>query len=129
MGTRYVVDEKGERREVIIPVEEYERLRLAGEEAEKMGRHPRIAFRGGEESRRAWVVGTPFDVWELVEVYKGKGRERLLEEHPVSEAQLEAALVYYEEYPQEIDPAIEENSRPPEYWMERYPELDMEIGP
>lgn len=47
-----------------------------------------------------------------MKVCQGKGRERLIEEHTVSEARLEAALACYEEYPQEIDPAIEENSRP-----------------
>lgn len=129
MGIRYVVDEEGGRREVILSVEEYERLRVAGEEKRRMDLHPRVSFRGEENSRRAWVPGTPFDVWELVETYRGKGRERLLAEHPVSEDRLDVALAYYREYPEDIDHAIEENSRPPEYWMELYPELDMKIGP
>jgi hypothetical protein len=42
------------------------------------------------------VIGTGLDVWEVVELYKGKGRERLLSEHNVSERQLGLALSYHE---------------------------------
>ncbi len=128
MSVRYVVDEKGERREVILPVEEYERLRVAGEEAEKMGRHPGVVFEGPPKRRRASLSGTVYDVWEIVDLYRGKGRERMFREHPVSERQLEIVLSYYEEYPEEIDAFIEENDRSPEYWMKLCPELDMKIG-
>jgi hypothetical protein len=31
------------------------------------------------------VIGTGFDVWEIMELYEGKGKERLLSEHNVSE--------------------------------------------
>ncbi len=30
------------------------------------------------------MIGTGFDVWEIVELYEGKGRERLLSEHNAS---------------------------------------------
>lgn len=124
MATEYIVDQNGERKRVILPVEEYERLKEAAEEGEKMRRHPGIGFKGDEGEPRAWVMGTALDVWELVEMYQIEGRETVLSAHPVSERQLEAALGYYEEFPEEIDPIIEENSKPPEYWMERYPELN-----
>jgi hypothetical protein len=90
MSARYVVDEKGERREVILPVEEYERLRIAGEETEKMGRHPGVVFEGPAGRRRASVSGSVFDVWEIVDLYRDKGRERLFAEHPISERQLDS---------------------------------------
>jgi hypothetical protein len=91
MSTRYVVDEKGERREVILSVEEYERLRAAAQENEKMSRHPGVVFEGPPERRRASLAGSVFDVWEVVDLYRGKGRERLFSEHPVSERQLRLA--------------------------------------
>ena len=47
-----------------------------------------FCFRGPEHSRRAWVIGTGLDIWELVELYEGKGGERLLEEHNVYGRQL-----------------------------------------
>ena len=58
MSARYVVDEKGERREVILTVEEYERLRIAGEETEKMSRHPGVVFEG-PAGRRIRPAGRP----------------------------------------------------------------------
>jgi hypothetical protein len=69
------------------------------------------------------VIGTGLDVWELVELYEGKGRERLLSEHNVSERQLGLALAYYEMYPLEINHALEENARSPEEWHEISPSL------
>ncbi len=42
------------------------------------------------------MIGTGLDVWEVVELYKGKSRERLLTEHNVSERQLDFALSYHE---------------------------------
>jgi hypothetical protein len=127
MSARYVVDEKGERREVILPVEEYERLRIAGEEMEKMSRHPGVVFEGPPGRRRASVSGSVFDVWEIVDLYRGKGRERLFAEHPISERQLEVALAYYEVNRSEIDAFIEENDRPVEYWQRKYPDLNITV--
>jgi hypothetical protein len=50
------------------------------EESIRVRRLPGIAFRGGPTGRRAWILGTPFDVWEMMELYCGKGWERLIEE-------------------------------------------------
>jgi hypothetical protein len=127
MSARYVVDEKGERREVILPVEEYECLRIAGEETEKMSRHPGVVFEGPAGRRRASVSGSVFDVWEIVDLYRGKGRERLFAEHPVSERQMEVALAYYKANRSEIDAFIEENDRPVEYWQQKYPDLKITL--
>lgn len=124
MATEYIVDQSGERKRVILSVEEYERLKGAAEENERMRRHPGIVFEGEGEFRHATLAKSVFDVWEIVEMYQIEGRETLFSAHPVSEEQLETTLRYYEEYPEEIDAIIEENSRPPEYWMERYPELN-----
>jgi uncharacterized protein (DUF433 family) len=91
-------------------------LGTLAEEAIRTRLFPGIGFRGDENSRRAWVIGTGLDVWELVEIHEGKGRERLLAEHNVSERQLDLALSYYDAYPREIDEALEENARSPEEW-------------
>ena len=98
-------------------------LEVLAEESIRTRRFPGIGFRGAEHSRRAWMIGTALDVWEVLELYKGKGRERLLAEHNVSERQLDLALSYYGAYPREIDEALEENARTPEEWHELYPSI------
>ena len=91
-------------------------LEALAEESIRTRRFPGIGFRGPEHSRRAWVIGTGLDVWEVVELYEGNGKERLLTEHNVSERQLDLALSYREAFPHEIDEALEENARSPEEW-------------
>ena len=98
-------------------------LEALEEESIRTRRFPGIGFRGPEHSRRAWVIGSRLDVWELVELYEGKGRERLLSEHNVSERQLDLALSYYEAHPREIDEALGENARAPEQWHEISPSV------
>lgn len=98
-------------------------LEVLAEESIRNRRFPGIGFRGAEHSRRAWVIGTALDVWELMELYQGKGRERLLSEHNVSERQLDLALSYYESYPSEIDEALEENARTTEEWHKISPSV------
>jgi hypothetical protein len=110
-----------------LDVTEYERLRRSAEEVARTERHPGIAFRGTEGTRRAWVPGTALDVWEIVAGYEKMGRERVLEESSIPEDRLDAALAYYEAHPDEIDQKIEDNNRPPEYWRERYPNLNIQL--
>ena len=98
-------------------------LETLAEESIRTRRFPGIGFRGAENSRRAWVIGTGLDVWEIVELYEGKGKERLLSEHNVTERQLELALSYYGAYPHEIEEALEENARTPEEWHEISPSV------
>ena len=93
------------------------------EESVRIREHPRINFKGGPAGRRAWVIGTGLDVWEMIEMYRSMGRETLLESMGnVSEASLEAALSYHESYPEEIEAALKENALPPEHWHGLYPE-------
>lgn len=47
-------------------------LETLAEESIRVRLFPGIGFRGPENSRRAWVMGTGLDVWELVEIYEGK---------------------------------------------------------
>ena len=126
MEARYLTNESGERIGVVLDVTEYERLRRSAEEVARTERHPGIAFRGTEGTRRAWVPGTALDVWEIVAGYEKMGRERVLEESSIPEDRLDAALAYYEAHPDEIDQKIEDNNRPPEYLRERYPNLNIQ---
>jgi len=127
MEARYLTNDSGERVGVVLEIEEYERLKEAAEEARRMLRHQGIAFQGTGEFRRATLAGSVFDVWEVVGLYQGKGRERLFAEHPISEERLDLALSYYEEYPEEVDAILEENERPLEYWRKKYPELEIHV--
>jgi hypothetical protein len=126
MEARYLTDESGERIGVVLDVAEYERLRRSAEEAARIERHPGVAFRGTEGSRRAWVPGTALDVWEIVAGHEEMGRQRLLEETGISEDRLDVALAYLRAYQDEVDEKIEENARPLEYWRERYPNLNIQ---
>jgi hypothetical protein len=98
-------------------------LEVLAEESIRARRFPGIGFRGPEHSRRAWVIGTGLDVWELVELYEGKEKERVLAEHNVSERQLDLALAYRRTHPGEIDEALEENARSPEEWHGLHPAI------
>lgn len=126
MEARYLTNESGERVGVVLDIAEYERLRRSAEEAARTERHPGIAFRGQEGQRRAWVVGTGFDVWEIIAGYERMGRERVLRESSLSEDHLDTVLAYYEAHREEIDEMVAGNDRPLEYWREHYPDLDIE---
>ncbi len=102
-------------------------LERLAEEALRMRRFPGIVFRGPEHRRRAAVVGTGMDVWEVLMLHGAEGRETLLGAHPVTGRQLDVALAYYREYPEEIDRFLKENNRPPEYWQKLHPGLNMEV--
>ena len=102
-------------------------LERLAEEALRMRRFPGIVFRGPEHRRRASIAGTGMDVWELFMLHEAEGRETLLGAHPVTERQLDVALAYYREYPEEIDRFLEEIDRPPEYWQKLHPGLNIEV--
>jgi hypothetical protein len=93
------------------------------EEAARMRRFPGIAFRGPEHDRRAWIIGTALDVWQVIEAYEDMGMERLLEEGDLSERFVRLALAYHKEYLKEIDEAIALNRRSQEEWHALYPFL------
>lgn len=95
------------------------------EEAARMRRFPGIAFRGPEHDRRAWLLGTALDIWQVIEAYQDMGLERMLDEGDLPEGKIRLALAYYEAYPKEIDEAVAENRRPLEYWRHLYPGLNI----
>jgi uncharacterized protein (DUF433 family) len=94
------------------------------EEAAKTRLFPGIAFRG--RPRRAWVIGSGLDVWEVVELlrsYDGDD-ESLRADHPlVSDSHLRLARAYAASFPTEIEMLIQENHRPLDALHELYPFL------
>ncbi len=99
------------------------------DEALRMRLFPGIAFRGTDWERRAWVIGTAFDVWQLVEAYRDMGSvEHMAEGGAASERQIQLALDYYKQFPGEIDEAIAENKRPLEQLEREYPFIAVSRG-
>jgi hypothetical protein len=91
-------------------------------EALRMRLFPGIAFRGTDWERRAWVIGTALDVWQIAEAHQDIGSvERMAEGGSASERQIRLALDYYEMFPEEIDSAIAENRRPIEQLEAEFP--------
>jgi hypothetical protein len=89
--------------------DERELLEELIEESLRMRRFPGIAFRDGPAGRRARVLGTALDVWEVIEACQQMGEERLISESHLSERQIDLARAYYESYPEEIESFISEN--------------------
>src|ERR1039457_1654066 len=80
------------------------------DEALRMRLFPGVAFKGADWERRAWVVGTAFDVWQIVDAHRDIGSiERMAEGGSANERQIRLALDYYEMFPEEIDAAIADN--------------------
>jgi uncharacterized protein (DUF433 family) len=80
------------------------------EEAAKARLHPGIAFRG--RPRRAWVIGSGLDAWEIVELLGsyGDALTALAADHPLlSERHVGTARAYANQFPEEIAELLEEN--------------------
>lgn len=94
------------------------------EEAAKMRLFPGVAFRG--TPRRAWVIGTGLDVWEILELlhsYAGDERQ-LRAAHPlVDERHLRIARAYGDRFADEIAAFAEDNRRPLDELRRLYPLL------
>jgi hypothetical protein len=86
------------------------------DEALRTRRFPGIAFRDEPPYRRAWVIGTGLDVWELCELIdRYPDIETLVADFPLVDARhCERAVAYRRVYPDEIDELIAENNVPPE---------------
>lgn len=99
------------------------------EEALRMRLFPGIAFRGADWERRPWVIGTAFDVWQLIEAYRDLGSvERMVEDGAVAKHHVRLALAYYERFPDEIDQAISENRQPLDQLRREFPFIAVSRG-
>ena len=91
-------------------------------EAAKMRLFPGIGFR--DRPRRAWVIGTGLDVWEvidLLESFRGNTAE-VLDNYPLlSDRALRLAEAYAQRFPDEIMRFLEGNRRPLEELKALYP--------
>lgn len=95
------------------------------EEGLRMRLFPGIAFREGRP-RRAWVIGTGLDVWEIIEARADFGStERMIAESDLMEAPARLADAYYERYPEEIDALVARNRRSLDEWRELYPTVEV----
>jgi uncharacterized protein (DUF433 family) len=100
-------------------------VELLAEEAVRMRRFAGIGFRGEDAGRRAWVIGSGLDVWEIAQMVEDFGSiERLLAETQLTERQVRLALVYRDSYSDEVAEAIAQNRRAPQEWRELYPFIE-----
>jgi uncharacterized protein (DUF433 family) len=83
------------------------------EEGLRMDEHPMIRFADGPAGRRARLLGTGKDVWEIIAVVKDNSGDaaeaaRYLE---MPAGLIQAAIAYYGSYTTEIDRQIEANEQ------------------
>lgn len=82
------------------------------EETARVRRFPGMGFRGDDASRRAWVIGSGLDVWEIAQMLEDFGSvSRLVAETHLSERQVRLVIAYRDAFPDEISDAIEQNRR------------------
>jgi hypothetical protein len=99
------------------------------EEALRTRMFPGIAFRGEDWDRRPWVIGTAFDLWQIVDAHRGFGSvEAMVAAGNLSERHIRLALAYHGRFPDEIDEAIAANRRPLAQLHAEYPFVDVHIA-
>jgi uncharacterized protein (DUF433 family) len=105
-------------------------LEELADEAERTRRFAGVAFRGPHWSRRAWVLGTSLDVWEIVQAWQdfGENRDEFLAKSVLTERQLAIALAYYREFQEEVDQAVADNRRSMGELLSRYPFVEVPPG-
>lgn len=91
-------------------------------EAIRMRRFPGVAFRGDDHRRRAWVIGTGLDIWEIVGLLRDLGSEHeLAREYDLTPGQIRIALAYYGEYRDEVERQLVSGRQSVEELVSRYP--------
>lgn len=91
-------------------------------EAIRMRRFPGIAFRGDDHRRRAWVIGTGLDVWEIVGLLRDFGSEQeVAREYELTPGQIRIALAYSNEYRAEVEQQLSSGRPAAEALASRYP--------
>lgn len=96
------------------------------EEAARTRRFPGIGFRGDDARRRAWVLGSGLDVWEINHMLEDFGSpDAVVSDTQLSPAQVRLALAYRDAYPEEIEEAIADNREPLDALRELYPFIEV----
>lgn len=98
------------------------------EEAAKARLHPGVAFRG--RPRRAWVIGSGLDVWEIVELLGSYGEDlaAMIADHPLlTERHVRTARAYAAQFADEIAGLLAENRQPLGELTALYPFLQRPI--
>jgi uncharacterized protein (DUF433 family) len=76
------------------------------DEAVRVSRAPGIVFINAHDGRRAAVAFSGLEVWEIIRFWKARGQsweDFRAGFEDLTEAQLRAALTYYQHFPAEID--------------------------
>jgi uncharacterized protein (DUF433 family) len=83
------------------------------EEGLRMDEHPLVRFVDGPAGRRACLVGSGLDLWEVIDVVRENGGDvaATAEYLELPLGLVQAAVTYYGAYPEEIDDWIEANRR------------------
>ena len=81
----------------------------------RVQRFPGITFVQGPAGRRAHLAGTGLDVWEVIELLREYGSEKVLRKHfpRLSSLMIRLARAYVDAYPEEIGELIALNARAP----------------
>lgn len=96
------------------------------EEAARARRFPGVAFRGDDARRRAWVIGSGLDVWEITQMVEEFGStKKLVAETHVTPAHVRLAAAYRDAYPPEVDQAIADNRRPLDELQALFPFIEV----
>jgi uncharacterized protein (DUF433 family) len=101
-------------------------IEALADEALRTRMFPGIAFRGDDWDRRPWVIGTAFDVWQVVDAHRDVGSiEKMVAEGNLNERQIRIALAYHERFPDEIDEDVALNRRSIGELRAEYPFIDV----
>ena len=97
------------------------------EESACARRYPGIAFRGDDARRRAWVIGSSLDVWEIAQIADDFGStNKLLAETQLTATQVRLALAYRDACAAEVDELLGRSRSPP---RRLHPHLDRRPSP
>jgi hypothetical protein len=96
------------------------------DEGMRVRRFPGVAFRGDDWDRRAWLVGSALDVWEVIQAIQDFGGPApVVKESGLTPAQVAVATSYYRAHPDEIDALINESRRSVDDVSRLYPTLQV----
>lgn len=104
-------------------------LENLADEAERTRRYPGIAFRGPDLARRAWLLGTSLDVWQVIGELRNfvDDAGRMASQTEVPLRQIELAQAYYREFRQEIDRNLALNDRSLDELAREYPFIQQHV--